>query len=234
MEELKVRKKHLITLIASIAIVLGIYAVPAITQQQPAPAQLPYLIAVIDVAQVIKEHPDFKTKQAALQEKLKKTEDEFAARQKLIGDKQKGLEGLKNNTPDYQRLYEEITNDMAVLQKDAKNQERRFILENSQIMYDTYKEIKATVDKYATQRGIAQVTDYREFEPDPSNPQSVAEDMDQRLVWYHKRLNITNYIITDIYAARGMKWDPSIQPAAAGQQQPQIANPNLPTQGQRF
>jgi len=231
MEELKVRKQHWISLTIGIAIVLGIYAVPAITQQQPAPAaaQLPYLIAVIDVTQVIKAHPDFKMKQAALQEKIKKAEADFTARQKVLGDKQKGLEGLKSNTPEYQRLYEEITNDMAILQKDAKNQERLIILENSQIMYDTYKEIKAAVDKYASARGIAQVTDYREFEPDPSNPNSVAEDMDQRLVWYNKRLNITNFILTDIYAVRQKTWDPQ----AASQQQPLIANPNAQPQFQR-
>ena len=231
MEELKVKKTHWITLTAGIAIVLGIYTVPAITQTQPAAApSVPYLVAVIDVAQVIKSHPDFVTKQNALQEEVKRAEAEFGDRQKIIANKQKGLEGLKNNTPEYQKLYEEIANDLAEIEKDAKARQRRFILANSQIMFDTYKEIKGTIEKYASARNIAQVTDFREFEVNPADPNTVAEDMDQRLVWYNKRLNITNYILEDIYAVRGKKWDPNTPlPAMTGQPQPlQQASPNLP------
>jgi hypothetical protein len=83
-------------------------------------------------------------------------------------------------------------------------------------MYDTYKDIKATIGNYAAARGIAQVTDYREFEPNPADPQTVAEDMDQRLVWYNKNLNITEVILKDIYAVRKLPYPPAAPVMNAG------------------
>lgn len=202
------KKTHWITLIAGIAIVLGIYAVPAITQQtQPAAAQLPYLVAVIDVAQVIKAHPEFVARQTELAEKVKKAEATFQKRQEAIAAKQKSLEGsqYRPGSPQHQQMLDDIANDLADFEKDAKTEQRKFALENSKIMYDTYKDIKGTIERYATSRNIAQVTDYREFEANPAEPQTVAEDMDQRLVWFSPRLNITRTIIGEIFAARGMQ-----------------------------
>ena len=202
------KKNHWITLVAGIVVVLGIYAVPAVTQQaQPAAApQLPFRVAVIDVAQVIKLHPEFMQRSQALQDQIKQTEAVFQQRQEKIAAKQKSLEAThRPGSVEHQRMVDEIQSDMADFEKDAKIQQRRFALDNSKIMYDTYQNIKATIQQYASARGIAQVTDYRDFEPNPAEPQTVAEDMDQRLVWFDNRLDITQTIIGQIYAARGMQ-----------------------------
>jgi len=208
-----VKKNHWITLIVGVAIVLGIYAVPAVTQQpqqQPA-AQLPFYVAVVDVAQLIKQHPVFIERQEALKTQVQQAEAVFQKRQETIANKQKSLEAsqYKPGSPEHQRLLDEIANDLADFEKDAKAQQRRFALTNSQIMYDTYQDIKKAIDRYATARNIAQVTDYREFEPNPADPQTVAEDMDQRLVWFNSRLNITQAIVGEIYAAYPGKQPPA-------------------------
>ena len=215
---IQVKKNHWITLIVGIAIVLGIYAVPAVTQQQQTQqSPMPYLVAVVDVAQLIKQHPDFMQRQSVLQEQVKQAEAVFQKRQEGIASKQKALEAspYKAGSPDHQRQLDEIASDLADFEKDAKAQQRKFALENSRIMYDTYQDIKTTIGRYAESKGIAQVTDYREFEANPADPQTVAEDMDQRLVWYSSRLNITQFIIGQIYAARGLQ-PPPAQTAGAG------------------
>jgi Skp family chaperone for outer membrane proteins len=202
------KKNHWITLIVGIALALGIYAIPGITQQQPQPTapQLPFRFAIIDVAQVIKLHPEFMQRQQMLQDQVKQAEAVFQQRQEKIAAKQKNLESsnFRPGSVEHQRVVEEIQAEMADFEKDAKVQQRRFALENSKIMYDTYQDIKGTIQQYATARGIAQVTDYRDFEPNPADPQTVAEDMDQRLVWFDNRLDITQTIIGQIYAARNM------------------------------
>jgi Skp family chaperone for outer membrane proteins len=204
-----VKKNHWITLGIGIVIVLGIYAVPAITQQQPQSAapQLPFRVAIIDVAQVIKLHPEFVQRQQALQDQVKQAEAFFQQRQEKIVAKQKSLEASPHRpgSVEHQRVVDEIQAEMADFEKDAKAQQRKFALDNSRIMYDTYQDIKTTIQRYATPRGIAQVTDYRDFEPNPADPQTVAEDMDQRLVWFDNRLDITQVIIGEVYAARSMQ-----------------------------
>jgi len=223
-----VRKKHWITWIVGISIVLGIYAVPAMTQQaaQQAAPQLPYLVAVIDLAQVIKQHPDFVAKQTALQDEIKKAEENFKAWEGRLAQQQ---EALKNSpqrpgTTEHQALVDKLTNEMADFEKEVKSLQRKFALKNSQIMYDTYKDIKGTIERYAASRNIAQVTDYREFEANPADPQTVAEDMDQRLVWYNKNLNITRYILNDIYAARNLNYSPPAVAAANGSNAAGVSN----------
>ena len=203
------KNNHWITLIVGIAIALGIYALPAVTQSQQAAQQdpIPYLVAVIDIAQVIKNHPEFMKRQEDLQKQVNEAEAVFGKRQQAIVDKRKALDAsptLKPGSPQHQQMLDEIASEVTEFEKDTKNLQRKFALENSKIMYDTYQNIKGTIQKYAVSKGIAQVTDYRDFEPNPADPQTVAEDMDQRLVWFNPRLDITKFIISQIYADRGM------------------------------
>ena len=224
------KRKHWITLIAGIALVLGVYAVPAITQQpaaQPAAAaQRPYQVAVIDVMQVLRAHPDFTIKQAALQEDINKTEADFTAKQRAIEEQKKQLDEsqLSPNSPQYQQAFDALARQVAQFEADVRAQHRRFALRSSEIMYETYQDIKGTVERVCRASGIAQVTDYREFTVNPADPQSVADDMDQRLVWFDPQLNITQAIIVQIrtaYTNRTGQQPPPIQtPATAAASAP--------------
>lgn len=212
------KKSYWIVSIVGIALALGVYAVPAIAQSTAQPATpFPNLVAVIDVAQVIRAHPEFVSRQQGLQEQVRAAEAAFQKRQEGIADMQKRLEASPHRpgSPQHQQQLDEIAYALAEFEKDAKTQQRRFALDNSRIMYDTYQDIKKTIGQYATARGIAQVTDYREFEVNPTDPQTVAEDMDQRLVWYSPNLNITQVIIHQIYASRNLPV-PQQQANAAG------------------
>jgi len=210
-----VKKNHWFVLTIGIAIVLGIYAVPAITQQAAAPqaSQTPFYVAVIDVAQVMRMHPHFMEEQGKLKAQIDQAEAVFKQRQEGIEGKRRALEGgtFRPGTQEYQQQFDIIANEMADFERDARTLQRRFALANSQIMFDTYQDIKKTIGAYATARGIAQVTDYREFTPDPAIPETVAEDMDQRLVWFNPTLNLTKHIIGEVYAARGLPM-PTIPP----------------------
>jgi Skp family chaperone for outer membrane proteins len=177
---------------------------------------LPNYVAVVDVAQLIKEHPDFRTKQEALQNVVKTEEAKFRARQQQIEDKNKALQnsGFKAGTPEHQKQVDEIANEYADFEKDVKTMQRKFALENSKIMYDTYQHIKRVIGNFAQQRRIAQVTDYRIFEVNPAEPQLVAEDMDQKLVWFDPQLNITEWVIDEIYKDIGKTRPPKTDAAA--------------------
>jgi hypothetical protein len=91
-------------------------------------------------------------------------------------------------------------------------------------MYDVYKDIKTTIGRFATARNIAQVTDFRDFEPNPADPQSVAEDMDQRLVWFNPMLNVTQHIIHELQTSFTQR-NPGVPlPAATGGNVPGAAS----------
>ncbi len=186
---------------------------------QAAAQGLPNFVAVVDVAQLIKRHPEFKAKQDALQGEMLSKEAYFKKKQEDIATKEKSLAtaGLKQGSPEFQKAADEIQSDYTDFEKEAKAEQRRFALKNSQIMYDTYKDIKAEIGKFATARKIAQVTDFRMFEPDPAIPQTVAEDMDQKLVWYDPQLDITELVLKQMCDARGVPVPPKDAPGAGGQ-----------------
>ena len=215
-------------------IAVGCFVSQAMTQAPPAsaPAPLPSLVAVVDVAQLIKRHPDFKTKQDALQAEMLSKEAYFKKKQEDIAEKERRFtaSGLKPGSPEHQKAMDEIQSDYAEFEKEAKAEQRRFALKNSQIMYDTYKEIKSEIGKFAKLKGIAQVTDFREFEPDPAIPQTVAEDMDQKLVWFDSRLDVTEHILAQMCASRNppVPVPPKEVPGSGAQRM--IATPAAPGQ----
>jgi Skp family chaperone for outer membrane proteins len=214
------------TLIVSLCLAFGGFVSQASAQG------LPQFVAVVDVAQLIKEHPEFRSKQETLQKEVQGEEAKFRARQEAIVAKDKALQntGIKAGTPEHQKAIDEIASDYADFEKDAKSMQRKFALKNSQIMFDTYQDIKKVIGEFAKARKIAQVTDYRMFDPNPAEPQSVAEDMDQKLVWFDPQLDITDLVINQLYAARGLqrpaKSDVTNSNAARSVAQPQQAAPN--------
>ena len=213
-------------------LVASLIAVGFITSQAAAQAPaLPNFVAVVDVAQLIKRHPEFKGKQEALQAEMLTKEAYFKQKQEAIAAQERGLagSGLKAGSDGYQKAVDEIQNAYADFEKEAKAEQRRFALKNSQIMYDTYKDIKTEISKFATTYGIAQVTDFREFDPDPAIPQTVAEDMDQKLVWFDPQLNITERILKSMCDARGVPVPPKEIPGATPAV-PRTATPAQPGQ----
>lgn len=168
---------------------------------------LPNTVVIVDVAQLIKSHPEFKMKQESLQKEMLAEEAKFRARQEEVGKKEASMKNspYKAGSPEYQSKLDEIAGDYADFEKDARAMQRRFALKNSQIMFDTFQDIRRTIESFAMQNKIAQVTDYRIFEPNPADPQTVAEDMEQNVVWFNPQLDVTKHIVQHMYALRNAK-----------------------------
>jgi Skp family chaperone for outer membrane proteins len=203
-----VKKNLWITLIVGIALGLGIYTIPAITQQPPPASQEqpPYRIAVVDLAQILEAHPEFKTKRDNLKRTMDTADAKFTEKQEVIAARAKKLEAsqLKPGTDPYLQEYDAIVREQAALDIERKNFVRQLSMDNSKMMYDTYQHIRTTISKIAMPHGIAQVTDYRELDINPIDAPMVSEDMDQRLVWYHPRVNITQAVIDQMYRDYGV------------------------------
>lgn len=178
--------------------------VSQVGSQNPA-AGVPQFVAVVDVAELIKAHPEFKVKTKNLQDRMKAEEEGLRVKQAEIEKKELALQNsnYKPGTAEHTRQLEAIQNEYIEFEKVFKSKQRAFAMENSEILFDTYQDIKREIGAYADQRRIAQVTDYRMFVPSPHEPQSVMEDMEQKLVWFNVSLDITPYIVDQIYQRRG-------------------------------
>jgi Skp family chaperone for outer membrane proteins len=164
----------------------------------------PYQVAVVDIAQLIKNHPGFIAKQKDLQEFAKSKESEFNTRKMELVEREKTLTSLKltPGTPDYDKAMEEVTSKVALLDKDVKIAQRKLMTENSIILHEVYKEIRDEIGLVAKQAQIAQVMDYRTIDANPADPNAVATMLEQNLIWYDDNLDISQAIANRLYAKR--------------------------------
>lgn len=186
-------------------------ATTATAAAQPQPR--PYQVAVVDIAQLIKNHPEFIAKQEELQKFAKSKEVEFEARKQAIADREKTLTGLKltPGTPDHDKAVAEITTLVTDLDKDVKIAQRKVMTENSIILYNVYKEIREEIGVVAKAGRIAQVMDYRPIEATAADQNSVAAMLEQSLIWHDDNLDISQYIVNRLYQKRQIAKIPDLK-----------------------
>ncbi|HBT78270.1 MAG TPA: hypothetical protein DEB39_15405, partial [Planctomycetaceae bacterium] len=186
------------------AVLVSVFSIAAYGQQPAAgtasQAPPPYRVAVLDLAQLVRNHPQFKGKMDTLQKELTETDARFQEQQKAIRAEAQQLEALSGTTikpgsDEHTKRADALQAKMVALDVEAKKAQRNIALKNSQIMYDTFMDIRREIEAFAVPYGIAQVTDYRQMEVTPTDPQSVAEEMEQRVIWYNKTIDVTEHVL---------------------------------------
>lgn len=188
------------------AALLTVLSVSAMAQAPAAPSA-PRFVATVDLARLMQMHPEFKPKMEALMKQKNELEASITARQNIIREKAKKLEEDQTMRPGsdaYQQQVELITSELGKLDLEAKNEMRKLEVKNSQMLYDTFIDIKREIGAFCKANSIAQVTDIRKMEVIPTIPQTVMEEMDQRLVWSDDIIDLTNTIKTILYTKRGL------------------------------
>jgi Skp family chaperone for outer membrane proteins len=164
----------------------------------------PYQVAIVDIAQLIKNHPNFIAKQKELQDFAKSKEAEFNKRKLDLSEREKTLNAhnLVPGTKEHDDAVNEITTSVTTLEKDVKIAQRKLMQDNSIILHAVYKEIREEIGLIAKQARIAQVMDYRTFDANPADPNAVATMLEQNLIWYDEDLDISQAIVNRLYSKR--------------------------------
>ena len=195
-----------------VSLVIGVCGASLLyAQGQPAAApaqQTPVYVAVIDLAQVMKQHPQYTEKNNEIQQKVQVAEAAFVAKKKTLDDEAKKLSDgtLKPNAPDFQAKSDMLAKQYNELELEFKLKQRDLQIESATAMYELYRDIKTEVGTFAAQSHIAQVVDYRKIDVNPqADPQAVFEEMDQKVLWFHQNADITEKIINQCYARQKMQ-----------------------------
>ena len=167
---------------------------------------LPYLVAFVDIAQIIQEHPDFAQKQAMIQQRMQQEEKNFEEWQKRLEAKEKNLGQLKPESPEYKKTRTELTKEYNDLKNAFKKKELDFLREHVKMTYELYQEIRSEIASFATQRNIAHVVNMTSSEVNIGDADSVDNEINKTTVWCDPRLNVTKYILAVCYSKRGKKY----------------------------
>lgn len=158
------------------------------------PASKGGTVAVIDINRIFKEHKRFRARKEELSKDVKAYEDKVNRQTADIVKQREGLKQYKSGSPEYKRIEESMTHQLADMQVQKGRKRNEIIQREAEIFYETYMEITAEVARIADRHGISLVLRYNSEKMDLQNPASVKAGIVNTIV-YQSRRDITDMVL---------------------------------------
>lgn len=210
------KKSCLAAMLAACVGLLSVVSEAAAQQGPVAPAARaphgPPVIALLDVSYIFKMHTRFKAMMNEMKGDVERAESTMKKERDQIMAMAERLKELRQGTPDYKTLEEDITKRQADLSVRVSLQKKEFLQREAKIYYTVYQEIAQETDYYAKQYGIDMVLRFNGDQVDVEKPDDVLRDINKPVVWYAKDRDITPVILDALnrrYAGPGGNGQPS-------------------------
>lgn len=161
-------------------------------------------IAVVNIARLIQEHPEFKKRIAAIRQQLDEFRKQITVRQAEIESVQRKLQQLKPGSPEHDDTQLLLARLQTELKLSGGRGQQGFLKQEAVLYSDTYGEITDAISVYAKANGIRLVLRATQEPIDPNNQKSVMEAVNRRVV-YHAELDITDDILKELKAPKSDK-----------------------------
>jgi Skp family chaperone for outer membrane proteins len=153
-----------------------------------------FQIALVDVAQIFKNHKDFKKKLEQMKKELAEAQARFELEDAQIKVFQERLKTLDVRSAEYLELEEKITTRKSTLQTRISREKRRFVQQEAAIYAQTYTEIRDAVEDYARDHDIRLVMRFNSQPIDETDSKSVMNGVNRNVV-FQDGLDITAEIV---------------------------------------
>ena len=125
-------------------------------------------VALLDVGYIFKNHSGFKAQMDAMKAKVGSFEQEMKQKQDQIQAASKQIAAHKPGSPDYKRIEEQTTKDLADLKVQMQLKRKEIMEEEARIYMATYRQVTQAVATFARSKNIAVVFRY-DRETSPAN-----------------------------------------------------------------
>ena len=160
-------------------------------------------VAVVDIGLVFKNHPSF----AKQLESLKSEADGFKAETKQLQAKLiEEASALKNYQPDsaeFRQMETGLAQKSAALEVQQRGKLRGLMEREAKLHYDTYMQIKSAISTYCEQRAIQLVIRHDSAQMDPSQPATIMQKVNSKIVFHRANNEITQQIVALVAQADG-------------------------------
>ena len=157
----------------------------------------PFPIAVIDVATVLENLPQFRSEQMVLRADVERARSHFQERQNALVQQQQELQKVSPDTPDYKEKIARLQQEISQLQTEFQLQQQEFFNRERQLLLGAYKQIEQAVDQIARERGFVLVL-RTSREPSSNNPQELLSYLGREVVWADATIDITKDVVAKI------------------------------------
>lgn len=172
-------------------------------------------VGLIDLAHVLKNYTKFTRNTEEINAEAKKKEDEVKALQAEVRDLVKQQQELRPESSIYVKVANDATKKRAELEAMAQNAQREIARRQAGVLHQTYQEIEAAVQQYATARGLTLVLrTTRDADVSSANPQDVLQEINRPVVYSAPELDITEAIVQMLNRGSSTTPAASAKPAA--------------------
>ena len=166
--------------------------VPALTasaQNQNTPK--PTVIAVVDVARILKEHPGIKAQVEKVTSDLQNYDAQFKKEQDDLKAAVEYLKQLEPGSVDYAKQEEKIANMDSRLRLEMNRKRKEVVDAEARIYFDNYSRIAEAVKLIAEYNKIDLVLRYNSEAMELENQESVIRGVMKNVVYHKESLDIT-------------------------------------------
>ena len=189
---------------------LAVGQAPARAPAQPMAGQT---VALLDVTYIFKNHARFKSMMEEMKADVQRAENAVKAERESLSKAAEDLQATyRKGTPEYKNAEEGLANRQAKLAVDVNRQKNEFLQREAKIYNTVYQEIWQATDYYCKQNGFDMVMRFNGDPVDVDRPESVLGRINQQVVWYQSRLDITPAILRDLNRAPVVNPGPASRP----------------------
>jgi Skp family chaperone for outer membrane proteins len=169
-------------------------------------------IALLDLGYIFKNHPGFNQKMEAMKQDVQTFEQQLKQRQQQIEATGRTITQFKPGTPDYKRIEETATKDLAELKVQMQLKRKEIMEQEAAIYMATYKEVAGVVAAFANRKNIDLVLRYDrdDASSEVADPRETLKIINRPVI-FEKQLDISQLVLQQI----GGRAAPTSSPATA-------------------
>lgn len=167
--------------------------------QQAPPRPSGTSVAVIDLGEVFKNHPQLSSELEGIKSELNSFQAMIRQQQQKAQGLSEELKTLKPGTQGYTDKEKQFANLKTDLNVMVRQRKREMLEKEARIRYQAYQEIQQHVAQFCQQYGIQLVIRFDRQPIDSSNAQQVMAGLNRPVI-YQNSLDITDHIIESLSA----------------------------------
>jgi Skp family chaperone for outer membrane proteins len=156
-------------------------------------------IALLDLGYVFKNHPRFNQKMEAMKKEVQTFEQQLKQEQQQIEATGRTISQYKPGSPDYKRIEESTTKDLAELKVKMQLKRKEIMEQEAAIYMATYKEVAAVVAAFANRKNIDLVLRYDRESPSEeiADPRQTLQIINRPVI-FEKQLDISQLVLQQL------------------------------------
>ena len=162
-------------------------------------------VALVDIGQVFKSHPQFKQQLDGLKAEAEQFKSSTQELQKQLMQKAEVLKNYQPTSPEFKAAETELAKESAAMEVQQRDKMRGLMEREARLHYDTYMEIKQLIGSVSEDAGVKLVLRYNDVKMNADEPATIMQRVNGEIVYHRPANDITQTIIAQLPAGGSIR-----------------------------